>query len=269
VTALALAAVSAAAWLQAAAADLAARDAAAAPVVARQAALSAPSLLAPPTPRGVTRASLEVRPFLGLISNSFGGIAEARVEHEFRAPFMLGLELAPLAVAADGEGPGAIAHARVHGAFSTDYLAVGLGLGARLQHFGRSGLSVAPTLRLGSLDGLALLVEYSYSLAPNRFTGQRTVGFDDALGKLRVPLAARLALELDGGLGLGSWAFATLGLRHRLAGDGGPGTWFVSGALGGAWVYDSAPCNFDAVVPCGRSARSFGPTIGFGLERRF
>jgi hypothetical protein len=182
---------------------------------------------------------------------------------------MLGLELSPVAVAADGEGPGAIAQARIHAAFATRYLAVGLGIGGQLQRFGRNGLSIAPTLRLGSLDGLNFSLEYAYSVAANQYTGQRTIGFSNVLGTLDVPLGRRLALELDAGLSLQSWAFATIGLRHRLRGDGGPGTWFVTGAFGGAWVTDRSPCNFDAVVPCGASARSFGPTISFGLERRF
>ena len=82
-------------------------------------------------------------------------------------------------------------------------------------------------------------------------------------------LARRLALELDAGLNLKAWAFATIGLRHRLRGEGGPGTWFVTGAFGLAWVADRAPCDYDADIPCGASARSFGPTIGLGLERRF
>jgi hypothetical protein len=53
-----------------------------------------------------------------------------------------------------------------------------------------------------------------------------------------VPVSRRLALQLDTGLSLDTWAFATLGLRHRLFGDGGPGTWFVSGAFGLAMVID-------------------------------
>jgi hypothetical protein len=229
----------------------------------------APSLFAPPAPRDLTRATLELRPFLGLIANSWGGIGDARVEHYFGVPFMLGLELAPLAFASSGSGPGAIAHARLHAAYVTSYLAVGLGVGGRLQRFGRSGLSLAPTLRLGALDGLNLAVEYSYVVAPNQYTGKDTVGFSNVLGTLTVPVTRSLALQLEGAFSLDLWAYATLGLRQRLRGDGGPGTWFVSAALGGAWIADRAPCNYDALTPCGGSALSFGPTISVGVERRF
>lgn len=243
--------------------------AAASPALGDEAAPEASvSVVAPPAPAGLNRFELKLRPFLGT-GNSWGGIGEARFEHYFRAPFMLGLELAPLAVAADGEGMGAIAQARVHGAFVTRYLAIGLGVGGQLQRFGRSGLSLAPTLRLGSLDGLNFRIEYAYSVAANQYTGQRTIGFSNLLATLQIPLARRLALEIDGGLQLQSWAFATVGLRHRLSGEGGPGTWFVTGAFGGAWISDRGTCNFEGAVPCGASASAFGPTVMFGLERRF
>jgi hypothetical protein len=231
----------------------------------------ASSIWAPPQPREMTRLELRLSPFLGVPSNTWGGVGEARLEHYVRAPFMLGVELAPLAVVASGDGPGALAQARLHGAYVNDYFAIGLGVGGQLQRFGRSGLSIAPTLRLGSLDGLHLSLEYAYSVAPNRYTGQRTTGFNDVLANLTVPLGRRLALEFDTGLNLQAWAYATIGLRHRLAGDGGPGSWFVSGALGGAWITDRGSCNYstDLALPCGGSAVSFGPTISFGLEHRF
>ena len=229
------------------------------------------SIWAPPQPREVTRLELRVSPFLGVPSNSWGGVGEARLEHYFRAPFMVGVELAPLAVVSSGSGPGALAQARLHGANVNDYFAIGLGVGGQLQRFGRDGLSIAPTLRLGSLDSLHLSVEYAYTRAPNRYTGQPTTGISDVLATLAVPLSRRLTLEIDGGLALQAWGYTTIGLRHRLVGHGGPGTWFVSGALGGAWLTDRGGCNYtaDLLNPCTGSAVSFGPTISFGLERRF
>jgi hypothetical protein len=219
--------------------------------------------------KGLDRVVLEIQPFLGLTSNSWGSLGQLRYEHYFRAPLLVGVELSPFALASSGEGLGALAEARVHAAFATKYLAVGLGVGEQLERFGRNGLSIAPTLRLGKLDGLGLSLEYAYSVAANQYTGRRTVGFSNVLGAFRVPLAERVALQVQGGLNLQSWAFFMIGVRHRLTGDGGPGTWFVSGAFGAAWIADRSPCNFDAEVPCGPSALSFGPTIGFGLERRF
>ncbi len=212
---------------------------------------------------------LKLQPFLGLTGNSWGSLGQARFEHDFRFPLTLGLELAPVAVAASGEGTGALAEARVTAAFSTRYLSLGLGLGGQLQRFGRNGLSIAPTLRLGRRDGLSLSVEYAYSVAANQYTGQRTIGFSNIVGTLRIPLAERLALQVDGGLNLQAWAYFTVGLRERLTGDGGPGSWFVSGGLGAAWISEQSGCNYDAVIPCGPSAMSFGPTVTVGFERRF
>jgi hypothetical protein len=228
-----------------------------------------PSLMAPPRPRDLTRVETTWRPFIGFVGNSWGTIGEARVEHYFKGPFMLGVELSPVAIASSGEGLGAATHARVLGAFVTDSVSLGLGVGARLQRFGSSGLSLSPSLRLGSMDGLNFELTYTHTIAPNKYTGKATTGFSNALAKLQVPVSRRVALQLDTGLSLDTWGFITLGARHRLFGDGGPGTWFVSGAFGLAMVVDQSPCNYDAVIPCGSSATSYGPTVSAGLEYRF
>jgi hypothetical protein len=228
-----------------------------------------PSLMGPPRPRDLTRVEMTWRPFIGLVGNSWGSIGEARIEHYFGKPFMLGFEMSPFAIASAGDGLGAVTHARVIGAFVTDYVSLGLGAGTRLQRFGSNGLSVAPSLRLGSLDGLNLELQYTHTIARNKYTGKPTTGFSNALARLQVPVARRVALVLDAGLSLDAWAFATLGVRHRLFGDGGHGTWYVSGAFGLAAVIDQSPCDYDADVPCGRSATSYGPTVAAGVEYRF
>jgi len=228
-----------------------------------------PSLMGPPRPRELTRVETTWRPFLGFVGNSWGAIGEARIEHYFRAPFMVGAELSPAAIASAGDGLGAVTHARVIGAFTTDFVTLGLGVGSRLQRFGSNGLSLAPSLRLGSLDGLNFELTYTHTIARNKYTGQPRVGFSNALAKIQVPVARRVALQLDAGLSLDAWAFLTLGLHHRLFGDGGRGTWFLTGAFGLASVIDQSPCNYDLDVPCGASATSYGPTVSAGVEYRF
>src|SRR4029079_14411418 len=59
------------------------------------------------------------------------------------------------------------------------------------------------------------------------------------------------------------------GLRHRLFGNGGPGTWYVSGGFGLAMIVDKSPCEYNNAYPCGSSATSCGPTVSAGLEYRF
>ena len=228
-----------------------------------------PSLFAPPSPRNMTRVATTWRPFLGFVGNSWGAIGDARVEHHFARPFMLGVELSPVAFASAGDGLGAVTHTRVIGAYTTNYLSLGLGIGTRLQNFGTSGLSIAPSLRLGSMDGLNLELTYTHTLARNRFTDKPTMGFSNVLAKIQVPVARTLALQLDTGLSLDTWAYATLGLRHRLSGDGGRGSWFISGAFGLAMVVDKTVCDYSAAVPCSGAATSYGPTMSFGLEYRF
>ena len=227
------------------------------------------SLMVPPRPRGLTRAEMTLRPFLGLSGNSWGTLGEARIEHYFQRPFMLGLELSPLAIASAGDGVGGTTHARVIGAFVTDYLSLGLGVGVRLQRFGSSALSLAPSLRLGSLDGLHFELTYTHTIARNKYTDKPTVGFSNILARIQVPVARRLALQLDTGLSLDTWGYLTLGARHRLFGDGGRGSWYVSGAFGIAMIVDQSPCDYNATVPCGASATAYGPTISAGLEYRF
>ena len=228
-----------------------------------------PSLMAPPRPRNLTRVETTWRPFLGFVGNSWGTIGEARIEHYFDKPFMVGVELSPVAIASAGQGLGAATHARVIGAFVTDHLSLGLGLGARLQRFGSSGLSIAPSLRLGSLDGLHLELTYTHSIARNKYTDEAKVGFSNVLSNIQVPVSRRVALRLDLGLSLDTWAFATLGARTRLYGDGGPGTWFLSGGFGLAMVVDQSGCTYSGTTPCGPSATSYGPTLSVGLEYRF
>src|SRR5262245_18819624 len=228
-----------------------------------------PSLMAPPRPRDLTRVEMTWRPFLGFVGNSWGAIGQARIEHHFARPFMLGVELSPVAFASAGDGLGATTHVRVIGAFVTDHLSLGLGVGGRLQRFGYSGLSLAPSLRLGSMDGLNLELTYTHTFARNAYTDKPTLGFSNVLAKIQVPVSRTLALQLDTGVSLDTWAFLTLGLRHRLAGEGGRGSWFLSGGFGLAMIVDKSTCNYGATVPCGGSATSYGPTMSVGLEYRF
>jgi len=231
-----------------------------------------PSLMAPLAPRGLTRVETTWRPFLGFAGNSWGAIGAARLEHYFKRPFMLGLELSPVAVASSGDGLGALTDARVLGAFVSRHLTlgVGVGVGGELRKLGGSrGLSVASHARIGSIDGLNLELTYSHSLKRNQYTDKPTPGVANALAKLQIPLAPAVALQLDLGLSLEPWAYATFGLRYRLWGNGGPNTFYLSGAVGIAAVGDRSTCNSDASVPCHPSALSYGPTTSFGIEYRF
>jgi len=250
----------------------------AAAVAAAALALGAPSAAAPasdlsqavaPTARGTTRVQATVRPFLSVIGAGFGGIADLVLEHQFPRPWKVGVEMAPLAVIAQRDGAGAITHLRATGAFSSEMLELGLGFGARLQRWGPSGYSTAAKLRLGTLDGLRFELGYVYSIYRSWYTDRVTYGFSNATGALVVPVSARVALTLDGGFAYDLWAYTTLGLRHRLRGDGGPGTLILGGSFGLAWVLDRLPCLYGDPTPCKDAAWGFGPTVAVTLDRRF
>jgi hypothetical protein len=230
----------------------------------------ASSLWAPPLPRGVTRLRGTMRPFFNVVGQGGGAIADLSLDHYLaRAPLRLSLEVTPLALAVQGDGPGAVGHFRVGAAYYTDYLEIGAAAGSRVQHYGAGGISMAGFLRLGALDGLKLAVTYGYVLRRNQYTGKATLGMSNILGTLEVPVADRLTLIADGAFSFDRWMYATLGLKHRLGATRAAGAWFVSGAFGVAWVVDRPDCPYPDTISCTGSAWGVGPTIAFGVERRF
>jgi hypothetical protein len=229
------------------------------------------SLLAPAVPRSMTRLRATVRPFLSVFGSGGGTVVDLALDHYLAsAPLRLSLEVAPLALAADGDGTGAIGHFRVAAAYAGDFVEVGVGAGSRVQNFGAGGISLASYLRLGALDGLNFELTTGYVWKRNRYTGRPTLGLGSGRGMFQVPVSGRFALFTEAAFSTDHWLYATFGLRHRLSGEGGGGTWFVSGAFGVAWVVDRPDCPHPDTGWCiGGSAWAAGPTVAFGLERRF
>lgn len=225
-------------------------------------------LLAPALPRGITRVRATVRPFFSLIASGGGTVADFAVDHYFEAPFRLSLELAPLALALESGGAGAIGHVRAAGAYAGDFVEIGAAAGSRLQNYGAAGISLAGYLRLGALDGLNLTLVNGYVWKRNRYTGRPTIGFGSLTGTVDVPLSRRFLLFTEGAFSTDHWLYWTAGLRHRI-GDGQAGTWVISGAFGLGWVVDRPDCAYPETGWCTGSAWAAGPTFAFGLERRF
>lgn len=227
------------------------------------------SVLAPERPRGLTRVHGNIRPFFNVIGSGGGAIADLAIEHYFTIPLKVGLELSPTAVAFQPGSSGSITHLRVDAALATRYLEVGAAVGGRLENFGPGGVSLASRLRLGALDGLNFRLTYGYAVIRNFYTGRTRVAFSNVLGTLEVPLASRLGLVVDGGFSFDVWLYGTIGLKHLLVGDGGPGSWIVRGAFGLAWVLDRFPCTYADPRHCQNAAWGLGPTIALGVEHRF
>ena len=230
---------------------------------------AAESLMLPPLHPGITRVHSTVRPFFNLVGPGGGMLMDLSVEHYFHRPWKVAVEVSPLVLVFIPEGVGAIAHPRLRGAFASDYVEVGLGIGGRIQRFGPSGWSVAPALRLGSLDGLHLRLEMGNSLIRNYYTGQAQFAWSHLLGGIDIPVTRRLAIALDGGYGVDLWVYGTLGLRQIVSGSGGPGTLGVGAGFGLVWVIDRFPCQYGDIDPCRGAAWGVGPTISVRIDRRF
>jgi hypothetical protein len=228
------------------------------------------SLFAPPTPRGLTRVFGTARPFVSLVNTGGGLIADLTLEHRFEAPLRVSVAVAPLALAADADSLGAITHLRLGAAWTSDYLELGLSAGGRAANFGPGGFSLASHLRLGALDGLRAELSLGYVLARRALTGEVGIGFSHVSALFEVPVRPGLHLFLDGALSFDVWLYGQVGLRHYLDGQRGRGAWIVSGAFGFAWVMDRFRCRWAARAPCADDAAwALGPTVGFGVERRF
>jgi hypothetical protein len=226
-------------------------------------------LMLPPRAKGMTRVQGTVRPFFHLVGPGAGALTDMTVEHYFKQPFKVGVELRPLALVGEPSGFGAIAHARGRVAFSSDWVEVGLGVGWRLQRFGPSGMSLAPALRLGSLDGLNLRLELGYSLVRNYYTGIAQFAWSQVQGGIDVPVTRRFALTLEAAYGLDLWVYTTLGARQVISGDGGPGTLAIGASFGFVWITDRFPCQYGNTDPCRGAVWGAGPTIAVTVDRRF
>lgn len=228
------------------------------------------SLLAPPLQRGTSRAVANVRPFFNMLGPGWGAINDFAIEHYFaRAPVKVFAVVAPLALAVEPDGAGMITHARLGGAFATDFVELGISAGGRYRRFGSGGYSLAAGLRLGALDGLNVRVDLTYAIVRNYYTGQVVVGVSSLATTFEVPLHPRVALVFDGGFSFDAWLFGTVGIAHHLGPRGARGTWTVRGGLGIAWVLDRFPCQYNDPTPCEDAAWATGPTVTLGLDRRF
>jgi hypothetical protein len=227
------------------------------------------SVVAPERPQGLTRVYGNVRPFFNVLGSGGGAIGDLAIDHYFKIPLKLGLELSPAAVAFQPNSSGAVTHLRLEAAFATRYLEIGAAVGGRMENLSPGGLSLAARLRLGALDGLNFRLTYGYAVIRNHYTGKTRFAFSNVLGTLEIPLADRLALSVDGAFSFDVWLYGTAGLKYYLVGHGGPGTWIVRGAAGLAWVMDQFPCQYRDPGKCEGAAWGVGPTISFGVEHRF
>jgi hypothetical protein len=124
-------------------------------------------------------------------------------------------------------------------------------------------------LRLAAGRPLAEPAPFGFVRAGDPAPGSDIARFDPfgPHGRVSLPLLPRLAVTAEGGFLGDAAAFATLGLTHRLAGDGGPGSWYLSGGLGFAFQRTGPECRGARL--CFNSGWSATPMVIVGLEFRF
>jgi hypothetical protein len=219
--------------------------------------------------QALTRIYGTTRPFFASIGSGFATLNDLAIEHDFASGLALGVEVAPLALVFDRDATGAITHARAHIGYAGEYLGVGIGAGAHLQHYGASGMSFASTLRLGSFDGFHLLVENTYTVTRSFYTHRVETALEGIAAELSLPLGQRFSLLLEGGFATDLWAYATLGGETFLRGTGGPGSLKMRAGIGVAAVVDNFPCLYGDRTICENRTAAIGPTISVGLEARY
>ncbi|MBZ4374822.1 hypothetical protein [Corallococcus sp. AS-1-6] len=163
--------------------------------------------------------------------------------------------------------------AYVAAAYSTDFLEVGIGMGAlfgqkecstqfdfdpntyepinpRTVCDSNAGVSFQQVLRLGALDGFHLAWNSAILSRDNQFR------FGSGRGEVQVPLTPSLSLFGAGGGSASGWNFGELGVRSFIKGTGGSGTTVLSASLGVVSLSD------------GTGEALTGPSIAIGIERR-
>jgi hypothetical protein len=222
---------------------------------------------APPRAAGVWELAFLARPFLVLGDLGAGALLDANVGYRWQQPFHVQASLTPLGFGSARAGAIAALGAFIAGSYDTRLFEVGLGLGGQTVNepeFGLnpgSGLLISQLLRLGARDGAHLdFLSYVTLFHSNfDFSGLRVTA--------QIPLGARTWLRLAGGAGSLGVAFGEVGLRLLTAGNGGPGSLFLTTTIGGTGLSRSCSEVPDSTSTC--SARDYsGPMIGFGLEFR-
>lgn len=225
------------------------------------------SLVAPPLVPDVWAAEVMLRPFAALERLGGGILLSAAFSRSFKHLHLRAL-VDPLAYAAaeNGESVSAVSAALL-ASYDSKYFEMGLGFGAQTVNETTfllspgSGLSVAQLLRLGSRDGLNVMLRTSVVLFHKEFR------FGGMVGSMQIPLTRGYWLLFGGGGGVIGYGQGELGLRALLSGNGHAGSKYLTVTAGGAAVFTSGTC--DEFFACSSSSSYGGPMAGVGGEWRF
>jgi hypothetical protein len=224
---------------------------------------------APPRAHGLWSIAFVLRPFFVLDELGFGSLNELVVGYQMEGPLRFQLLASPVGFSSADDGSALSAAALGVVSYDTRLFEIGLGLGPQtinsMGYEPGSGLTVAQSLRFGSLDGLQLSIRNDIALFHREFD---YAAFN---GAAQIPASDRGWLVLQGGGGSAGYAFFEVGGKLLWAGNGTRDSLFLRGTLGYAAVFRDAK-SFSLSSDTGfvedDAVEHAGPLIGFGVEWR-
>lgn len=216
------------------------------------------ALMLPERASGIWRITTNLDLFLPIGSIGIGGLLDASVTRHFEGPFLLRAQIAPLGFAFVNSGGGSAFATHLVFGLDTQFLELALGAGSSTTDGFTSSFSLLQSLRIGALDGLHLAFQTNVVIVDDQFQ------LGAVNGDIQVPLLERWWLLMRGGGGPAGYVFGDVGVRYRVKGNGGAGSFFLSGMIGGVALVGATRCS---EFSCD-SASSGGPALGVGLEWR-
>ena len=201
--------------------------------------------------------ALDARPFLG--SGAAGFLATGHIAYRAERPFFARLNLEPFGYSGSGRAQFGQFHGLLSLGYDHDWFEMSLGVGvmrARLDDWDRRfdgvGVTLSNTVRLGARDGLHLSVTNSFVVVGG------SPEWASVSSSMQIPLRpGKWLVFRGGGGGAAGFAYGDVGLRILTRGDRGPGSLFITPAVGGVGVFDDI-----------RFERAGGFTMTVGLEYR-
>ncbi len=215
--------------------------------------------------------------FLPFGTIGFGALGEAEVVKRFDIPLAIHLQAKPAGFGAGKQGGVGTAVGVGVVALDTQFLELGLGLGAATvndrQYSSTGALSdesssvvVAQLVRIGARDGLAFDGRATIIVRRDNFQ------FGTFDGSMQIPLASRWHFITGGGGGVVGYGYGHAGARYRLSETTKAGSFAISGSAGVAGIFGTSTCvttrsGSYSYLEC--SERSYiGPALRVGLEWR-
>jgi hypothetical protein len=228
------------------------------------------SLAFPPNTPGLSQLVFMLRPFFNVESDrlAFGMLDEMRLGHLFEVPFRLEVALSPLGTGFAGDVATPIGISGL-ATYCPGFFEIGLGIGGNVSRFTHnSGFTINQVMRLGSLDGLHMRAEVSFTIVKRGGDRYKFI-FGMGQGTFNIPVHRKVTLVIEGGAGTNGWFFTTIGTKLYFRGSGGPGTIAVPVALGYGRIFDHRCHEDDHWEWTCEGLEMGGPIFSIGIDARF